>query len=86
MGTRCPFHFRVDRVGEAVDAGAGCDEDTGHRIVVVSHVEEFMCEDNASVITEGAETFCTIILVESKREGTAAGWECTEEEIVRAEV
>lgn len=86
MGTCCPFHVRTDRVGEAVDAGAGCDEDTGHRIVVVSQVEEFMSEDDASVITEGAKTFCAIILVESKREGTAAGWECREEEIVRAEV
>lgn len=86
MGARWPGHVRTDSVGEAVDAGAGCDEDAGHRIVVVAQVEEFMFEDNASVFPEGAKAFCTGILVESKREGAAAGWECREEEIVRAEV
>lgn len=71
----------VDGDGEAVHARAGNGEDTTLRIVAVSQVDEDMFIDDELVFGEGAKAVQTSVIVKSNREGTAAGWKCTEEEM-----
>lgn len=71
----------VDGDGEAVHAGAGSGEDTALHIVAVSQVAEDMFVDDERVFSEGARAGQTFFaIVKGNREGTAVGWECTEEE------
>lgn len=71
----------VDGDREAVHARVGSGEDTSLHIVAVSQVVEDMFVDDERVFSGGARAGQTFAIVKGNREGTAVGWEYTEEEI-----
>jgi len=74
----------VDGEGEAVHTRAGNCEDTSVHVVTISQVDEDVFVDNKSVFTtEGAKAGHTVVIGQSDREGTAAGWRWRGKEMER---
>lgn len=63
----------VDGNGEAIDASAGGGEDAGLIVVVAPQVKEDVFVDDGFVGVEGALAGQGVGVVQSDREGTAAG-------------
>lgn len=63
----------VDGEGQAVDARAGSGEDACLRAVAVTQVHEDVAVGDELVVAEGAEARQSVLIVESHREGAAAG-------------
>lgn len=63
----------VDSEGQAVDARTGSGEGARLRVVAVAQVHEDVAVGDDLVVAEGAEAPKRVLVVESDREGAAAG-------------
>lgn len=63
----------VDSEGQAVDARTGSGEGARLRVVAVAQVHEDVAVGDDLVVAEGAEAPKLVLVVESDREGAAAG-------------